>query len=425
MANTKTANTSEERKAKAKKIAEQAKANTAKTTAAEESERPAEEIIQEDFNVEDPGKSSKDRKAITESSEQEFEAATKEEDMFWRRTINLPSRRQIKKAFKAEKIVGDEYGEIMTEGKQRELEFQVLSDSAKTDRPKILVGRIRGVEPYTDSKGRIVNYEAKVSLIMNPQDPETRALMKKGAEPASLYSIYIPAPMLFVFRKPENFEGPNGLENLYKEMKSRINSIIDFVVYRVDPSDDRVIGSRLRAMQLKSARHYLSARHKDVFPGTKAYARVTYVGNAGIQAEVLGAECFIPNDELSWLHINSASDKFHVGDSIAVVVKTIETDKTVAYGRDYSFIRITASAKEATDNPLKKHGKDYCIGGDYEGIVTYRQSTAWYFVTLGGQIDCKCKAPSFNTPYLGQQCSVIIKEKKPEGLEGAFTYLGK
>ncbi len=425
MANKKTENTSEERKARAKKIAEQAKASSKAKQPVEESDRPAEEVVQEDYNIEDPAAESKSRKTITENSEEEFEKDTKEEDMFWRRTINLPSRRQIKKAFKHEKIVGDEYDEIMTEGKQRELEYQVLSDSAKADRPKVLTGRIRGVEPVTDSRGRIINYEAKVSLIMNPQDKEVRALMKRGAEPASLYSVYIPAPMLFVFRRPENFEGPQGLDNLYKEMKARIGSIIDFVVYYVDPTDERVVGSRLRAMQLKSARHYLSSRHKDVFPGTKAFARVTYVGNVGIQAEVLGAECFIPNEELSWLHINSASDKFHVGDNIAVIVKTIETDKTVVHGRTYSFIRITASAKEATDNPLKKHGKDYCIKGIYDGLVTYRQSTAWYFVCLGGQIDCICKAPEYGTPYIGQQVSVRIKEKNENGLVGDFVYLGK
>lgn len=433
---------SEARKAKAAAIAAEIKSTATEVEAATEVEvaepediKP-EETVQETpvESTEEEEKSeqqidqetpSKHKNPVSDEMAQKFEVESKSEDMFLRRTISLPSRKRVRKAFASEQIVGDEFGEIETEGQKKEKEYQLLSDSAKADKPKILLGRVRGIEPVYDSNDKILTYEAKVSLIADPADPDTRALVKQGKEDGSFYSVYIPAPMFFVYRNPDRYTGKDGMANLLREMRSRIGSLIDFVVYYIDPTDERVVGSRIRAMQLKSYRHYLDPRHKDVKPGTKCMARITYVGNYGVQADVLGAECFIPNIELSWSHINAAGDVYNVGDSIPVIVKTVDTDKTIINGISYSFVAITASAKEAHKKPIDQYGANYCVGATYDGEVVYRLTSGLYFVRLGGQIDCVCKAPAFNTPHIGQKCSVYINDKDEKGLRGSFSYLGR
>lgn len=392
-------------------------------------EKEAAEAVLDETSAADEEDSVKEvpsgnRKPITSEVAKAFEEATAQEDMFLRRSIVLPeNKRKIRKAFKSEEIIGDEDGEIMTEGRQREMEYQLLSDSAKSQRPKILTGRITGIEAVEIGNSR--TYEAKVSLIANPRDENIRALMRVGKEPASIYSIYIPAPMLFFYRNPARYEGEEGQNHLFKDMKSRIGSIIDFVVYRVSPDDDRVIGSRIRAMQLKSQQYYLNPRTKKVEPGSICKARVTSVGVLGIFADVLGAECFIANEELSWQHFNAALDEYDVGDLIKVKVKTIETDKSVIYGREYSYVSITASVRDAEPRPIDKYGAKFTIGSTYDGVVTYRHQTGLYYVRLSNQIDCVCKPPAFNTPHIGQKCSVVITDKTKDGIRGNFSYLGR
>ena len=433
-------------KKKASEIAESAKkARTKKAatkTAAKPAEKPATKVAEEKV-IEQPEVAEETKEAIksdkiiqevnnpdnnenkvqvTAEAAEKFQASSDEEDMFLRRHINVPGRRALRKAFAQEEIVGDEFGEIVTEGRQRELEYQVLSDSAKARKPKRLLGRVKGVEPVYGEGNRIISYEAKVSLIMNPDDPQVKALIKEKKEPASIYSVYIPAPMFFFFRKPELFEGPDGMRNLLRAMRNKINAIVEFVVYDISADDNRVIGSRVRAMQLKAYEYYLDPRNKKIVPGTKAYARITEVGVQGVTAEVCGAECFIPNNELSWLRLNAASDEFRVGDSIPVVVKTVEVGKIEVNKREMQYVAITASAKDAQKSPIEKYGADYCDGSFYPGVVTYRLASGLYFVRIDNKIDCTCFPPDFGTPHIGSNCSVVIKGRNDKGLTGSFAY---
>ena len=437
----------EKAKQKAAQIAEEAKASrksAAKTKTKKETE--VKEEVEETANVkeasekeikEDPKAPADDivsqaqntateeenRVEVSTQAAKEFQESSDEEDMFLRRSIHLPGRRAIRKAFEQEEIVGDEFGEIITEGKQRELEYQLLSDSAKAKKPKRLLGRVKGIEPVYGSDNKIITYEAKVSLIMNPDDPEVKAQIREMREPTSMYSIYIPAPMFFFMRNPKQFEGADGMRNLLRAMRNKINSIIEFVVYDISPDDNRVIGSRIRAMQLKAHEYFLDPRTKKITPGTKAYARITEAGQAGITVEVCGAECYIRNSELSWLHLNNASEMYKVGQSIPVVVETIEVGRLEVNGRNTQFVAITASAKKAKPNPIEKYGAQYNVGSLYHGVVTYRLPEGLYIVRLDDRVECICYPPQFGTPYVGARCSIFIRDKNAKGLTGNFAYL--
>lgn len=438
------AKSQEELKKKAAMIAEEAKTTAKKaakkdlevneeveeTVSAEQSDENKKEVpvsLSETISEMNNNASAVDKKQVTEESANEFKRQSDEEDQFLRRSINIPSRRAMKKIFEHEEIIGDEFDEVVSEGQQRELEYQVLSDSAKAKKPKRLLGRVVGVEPLESSDGRVISYNAKVSLIMNPQDPETKALIKQRKEPKSIYSIYIPAPMFFFQRRPELFEGPEGLQNLYRAMKNKTNALVEFVVYNISPDDKRVIGSRIRAMQLKSHDYFLArdprTNKRKAEVGSKCHARITEVGTKGITVEVCGAETFVPNDELSWLHINNPKNEgYKVGQSIPVVVKSVEVGQVDINKRKTQFVDITVSPKEATKKPLEKHGDEYQIGSTYSGFVSFRLNTGLYIVRIDEKVEAICYPPDFGTPRIGSECSVYLNDKNEVGFTGKFAY---
>ena len=419
-------------KKQAAKIAEEAKASR-KTKAAPQEAAKKEDAKTEkaedkaaapmDETANTPKESEPKKSGVNAKTAKEFQDSSNEEDVFLRRSIHLPGKRVLRKTFEQEEIIGDEFDEIVSDGKQRELEYQVLSDSAKAKSPKRLLGRVKGIEPVYGADNKILTYEAKVSLIMNPEKPEIKALMKEKKEPTSIYSVYIPAPMFFFMRRPEQFEGPEGMRNLLRVMRSKINAIVEFVVYDIRPDDNRVIGSRIRAMQLKAHEYYLDPRTKKIAPGTKAYARVTETGQSGITVEVCGAECFIHNSELSWLHLNNASEMFKVGQSIPVVVKSVDVGKIEVNGRNTAFVDITASVKEAKKNPMELYDADYNIGAMYPGVVTYRLPEGLYIVRIDDKVECICYPPAFGTPGIGTEVSITLKDKGPKGYTGNFVYI--
>ena len=369
-----------EAKETAKKIAEEARnARGAKKSAPKEDTAPNKEkksvssteteevVVSEEEKISEANNTASEKnQAVTKENAKAFQDEADVMDQFIRRTVHLPSRRAIRQAFEEEEIIGDEYDEVESEGAQRALEYQQLSDSAKAKKPKRLLGRVTGIEPVYGSDNKIITYEAKVSFIMNPQDPTVKAQLKKKEEPKSIYSVYIPAPVFFFQRKPELFEGPEGLKNLHRAMKNKTNALIDFVVYDISADDKRVIGSRTRAMQLKAYDYYLDPRNPNpIKPGKKCAARITEVGVLGVTVEICGAETFISNDDLSWLHINNAKDEFKVGQTVKAIVKTIEIGKVDLAGKPNPYVAITASVKEATEKPLKKHGDEYKLMATY------------------------------------------------------------
>lgn len=365
------------------------------------------------------------RTAVTAEAAEKFKTSSDDIDMFLRRTINIPGRRALRKAFEEEEIIGDDYGEVITEGKKRELEYQLLADSAKAKRPKILLGRVRGIDPVYNDKQQVYTYEARVSLIADPADPKTRELMAKKQEPASIYSVYIPAPMFFFYRKPELFEGPDGLRNLLRSMRNKVGSLVEFIVYDISADDNRVIGSRVRAMQMRAYEYYLDPRRKKIVPGTKAMGRITESGVHGVTVEVKGAECFIPNNELSWLRVPAANDEdqFKVGKAIPVVVESVEIGNVQVFGKDTQYVVITASAKKAKKTPIQEFGATYPDNSFASGIVTYRYATEKYCVRIDNRIDCMCYPPDFDTPFIGAEVSVYITGRNEIGLLGDFSFI--
>lgn len=369
---------------------------------------------------------------LTEKDAEEFEKAASLQDAFLRRSITLPGKRKQKAVFKDEEvIIGDEGGEIDTFGSLKKREYEMLSDSAKATKPKVLYGRVDGIEEMEVGKVRVPI--AVCHLITDKRsDINTDNEMKSG-----IYKIQIPAPMFFFYNQ-EEFETPEGYDTLKKKMDMRVGSIVEFVVYDINMDDENVTASRIRAMQILSYDYYLGKKAQ-IKPGVKAKGYITYVNSSGVCVDVFGAECFISYNELSWKYIkNPLNEKkhFYVGAPVPVRIKSVESERASVYGREYPFIKITGSIKDAKDNPNKLFFEKYVLRQKYAGEVGFRLSTGEYIVNLGSTGDgidgcratCICKAPAIElggTPYIGQKCMIAItnKDDKDYRLIGAFTYL--
>ena len=131
-----------------------------------------------------------------------------------------------------------------------------------------------------------------------------------------------------------------------------------------------------------------------------AEARVVSVIRAGIFVDLFGAECYIPLRELSYQRWVDATAHYQSGQR--VLVRVLEVDRS-----DRSRLRVSASVKQAGENPYEKALKKYAVGSLYVGTVSMVDTTG-VFVSLDGGIDCLCTYPKRGRPPRGCRVSVRI-----------------
>ena len=131
-----------------------------------------------------------------------------------------------------------------------------------------------------------------------------------------------------------------------------------------------------------------------------AEARVVSVIRAGIFVDLFGAECYIPLRELSYQRWVDATAHYQSGQR--VLVRVLEVDRS-----DRSRLRVSASVKQAGENPYEKALKKYAVGSLYVGTVSMVDTTG-VFVSLDGGIDCLCTYPKRGQPPRGCRVSVRI-----------------
>lgn len=374
---------------------------------------------------------------LTEKDADEFFKDTVYADAFMRRTVTVPSKKKVKAAFhEDEQTVGDEVGEIDTYATQRRKEYEILSNSAKSDKPKVLYGRIDGVEEI--ERGGKRTCEAICHLIADDRKKiNTDDEMKSG-----IYKIKIPAPMLF-FYDQEKYSTPEGYETLKRNLDMRVKSIVEFVVYDVNPEEEEVLASSIVAKQILQYDYYLKedkrTKQRLIEPGKKAKGYITNINSRGVTVDVFGSEIFVKNSELGWRYINNALNEnkyFYVGKPVSVRILKVEKKVTEIFGQKYPYLDVEGSIRLSYASPNQMFFEKFIKGQKYTGEIAYRLTTGEYIVNLGAEGDgingdrlvCMCKAPSIElggTPYIGQTVSVVITIKNAEKslLYGAFTYM--
>ncbi len=280
-----------------------------------------------------------------------------------------------------------------TEAEKARNDLLDLMESQKTGR--ILTGTIQGVERQESGQSRSV------------------AVIYHGE-----FKIIIPAEE--AVEAPEDYRGRLPEDVLHDMLTKRLGAEVDYIVKGIDPQSGIAAASRLDAMRAKRKEYYLGTDRDGnyrIYSDLCAEARVVSVIRAGIFVDLFGLEVYIPLRELSYQRWMDAAMYFQSGQRI--LVKVLSVDRS-----DRNNIRVTASVKQAGENPYEKALRRYSVGNRYVGTVSM-VDTNGVFVALDGGIDCLCSYPKRGRPPRGSRVTVRILgiNNDSNRIWGAITHI--
>lgn len=287
----------------------------------------------------------------------------------------------------------DAVRQVETDADKTQNDLLDLMESMKTG--KILSGTIQGVERASE------------------HNSTSLAVIYHGS-----FKVVIPA--IEAINPPDDYRGVEPDEVHHYMLTKRLGAEVDFVVKGIDAKVGVAIASRLEAMRLKRKQYYFATDRDGnhlLYSGVCAEARVVSVIRAGIFADVFGVEVYIPLRELSYQRIMDASGYFQPGQRI--LVKVLSVDRI-----DKENVKVTASVKQAAENPYEKALRRYTVGNRYVGTVSMVDVNG-VFVALDGGIDCLCGYPKRGRPPRGARVTVRILgiNRETNRIWGAITHI--
>lgn len=284
--------------------------------------------------------------------------------------LRMPGRRR-------QKVVSiDAERTVETDTDKLRSDLLDLVESLKSK--KILTGTIQGVERLAD------NPEMSYAVIYHGD-----------------FKVII--PVMEAIEEPEDYRDQPKGDVLHYLLNKRLGAEVDYIVKGVDQESSVVAASRLEAMAQKRRDYYFRTDRDgnyQIYEGIRAEARVVSVIRAGIFVDLFGAECYIPLRELSYQRWVDAAAHYQPGQR--VLVKVLEVDRS-----DRNRLRVSASVKQAMENPYEKALKKYVVGNRYVGTVSMVDLNG-VFVSLDGGIDCLCTYPKRGRPPRGARATVRI-----------------
>ena len=153
------------------------------------------------------------------------------------------------------------------------------------------------------------------------------------------------------------------------------------------------------------------------YEGLVCEARVVSVILDGIFVEIFGVDVYIPIYELSHVRLSDAMGYFEPGDRILVKITKIKRD-------DLNRIRVSASVKQVTSNPVDKVIEKLEVGSCYAGTVSMADETG-IFVNLDMGAECRCPFPYRSRPPKDARAIVKIGgiDMKRKIVWGTITYV--
>ncbi len=302
-----------------------------------------------------------------------------------------PARRRQRRS--ASIISIDERRTVETPDDKLKNDLLDLVESMKSR--KILTGTIQGVERSADNPN--ISY----------------AVIYHGE-----FKVVIPADE--TVEPPADFRDRLPGDVMHYLITKRLGAEVDFVVKGVDPKTGIAAASRLEAMALRRREYYFGTDRDgnyQLYEGICAEARIVSVIRAGVFVDLFGVETYIPLRELSYQRWIDASAHFQPGQR--VLVKILSVDRA-----DRSRVRVSASIKQAGENPYEKALRRYTVGSRYVGTVSM-VDTNGVFVSLDGGIDCLCSYPKRGRPPRGSRVTVRILGINNESnrIWGAITHM--
>lgn len=358
---------------------------------AEEMVTPEDASPQTDSENEKPGatrarkskkateKSESDTEPENESPGSEGESIPKRKRSYTRPTMNVLSI--------------DERLAVETDADKAKNDLLDLIESMKTKR--ILTGTIQGVERPEDNPNRSL------------------AVIYHGD-----FKVIIPAEE--AVEPPEDFRGRSESDIMHYMLTKRLGAEVDYIVKGIDPKAGIAVASRLEAMAAKRKEYYFGTDRDGnnlIYNDVCAEARIVSVIRAGIFVDLFGLEIYIPLRELSYQRLLDASAQFQPGQRVLVKVLTVDRSER-------NQVKVTASVKQAGENPYEKALKKYSVGNRYVGTVSMVDTTG-VFVSLDGGVDCLCSYPKRGRPPRGARVTVRVLgiNKENNRIWGAITHI--
>ena len=358
---------------------------------AEEMVTPEDASPQTDSENEKPGatrarkskkateKSESDTEPENESPGSEGESIPKRKRSYTRPTMNVLSI--------------DERLAVETDADKAKNDLLDLIESMKTKR--ILTGTIQGVERPEDNSNRSL------------------AVIYHGD-----FKVIIPAEE--AVEPPEDFRGRSESDIMHYMLTKRLGAEVDYIVKGIDPKAGIAVASRLEAMAAKRKEYYFGTDRDGnnlIYNDVCAEARIVSVIRAGIFVDLFGLEIYIPLRELSYQRLLDASAQFQPGQRVLVKVLTVDRSER-------NQVKVTASVKQAGENPYEKALKKYSVGNRYVGTVSMVDTTG-VFVSLDGGVDCLCSYPKRGRPPRGARVTVRVLgiNKENNRIWGAITHI--
>lgn len=312
------------------------------------------------------------RKKTAQAQDEEGSASSdgEEPDIGQPKKLHMPGRRR-------QRVVSiDSERTVETDTDRLRNDLLDLVESFKSKR--ILTGTIQGVERLeTDpDMSYAVIYHGDFKIII----PVTEAI-----------------------EEPADYRGQPKGDVLHYLLNKRLGAEVDYIVKGIDQENNVVAASRLEAMALKRREYYFRTDRDgnyQIYAGIRAEARVVSVIRAGIFVDLFGAECYIPLRELSYQRWVDAAQHYQPGQR--VLVRVLEVDRS-----DRNHPQVSASVKQAMENPYEKALKKYVVGNRYVGTVSMVDLNG-VFVSLDGGIDCLCTYPKRGRPPRGARATVRI-----------------
>lgn len=281
---------------------------------------------------------------------------------------------------------------VQTEFDKARDKFLDLIESLKTGR--YLTDKIHGVEKHSSGG-------------------EPRAIIYHGD-----YKVIIMASMIVNLPRDLRDQEPNDVYHYL--LSKRIGSEIDYVVKGIDQNTGLAVGSRKDAMATKRRHYYLSLTREGtyrIYEGLCCEARVMSVIPEGIFIDLFGIDVYIPLRELSHMRLSDAMGYYEPGDRVLVKVTRLNRD-------DPNNIRVAASVKQVTSNPVDKAIEKLEIESFYAGTVSMVDETG-IFVQLDMGAECRCRYPYRARPP--KDARVIVKiagvDMKRKLVWGNITYV--
>lgn len=302
--------------------------------------------------------------------------------------------RPRRRARRSDSVVSiDEERTVQTTADKIQSDLLDLVESLKSRR--ILTGTIQGVERSDE------NPNLSYAVIYHGE-----------------FKIIIPAEQ--TVEPPTDFRDRLPGDVMHYLVTKRLGAEVDFIVKGVDPDTGIAAASRLEAMAAKRRQYYFGTDREGnnlLYEGSIAEARVVSVIRAGIFVDLFGVETYIPLRELSYQRWVDAGSHYQAGQR--VLVRILEIDRS-----DRNHVKVTASVKQAGENPYTKALRRYTVGSRYVGTVSM-VDTNGVFVSLDGGIDCLCSYPKRGRPPRGSRVTVRILGINHESnrIWGAITHM--